>query len=566
MTYRRWWIGALLVFAVAAGGALFWPEAEPRVAPPATAVEAAASSAPVPGPAREATLARRIYAVTLTQQVELDGEPLVAARLTGKLEWLALPDEGLVELRLAQTSLTGTGDDGPTKAELEREVLLRLDDGGRLEGLQFARNTGEAARLLLTALASSLQLTPGDGLTWSVTESDGTGAYRATYARTGARQIVRRKSGYTRLHDGEGPMQVEGTATFSLGADGGFAKAEATETSRMRSPSIGEVVGELAVTVGLVDRVVVSDEEKLAALDRAARYAPAAMVFAEEELPVDRLIDEQRARGKTLAGLRQAFAETEGLPRTGETGRLRADLIGTAGALFRTQPREAIAAGEALGAAGVSDAEANFLAGGLAAADTRESAHALASALTSRDATPEAQRQAAASLALSSTADATTVDALSEAARSDDSSVSSMAKLALGAQARSLDDDAGHDPVAELLVEYERASDFSTRAMLLAALGNSGDVRALTPIAGALALPPLAPTAAYALRFIASPEADRLLELALQSSAPAVRHAAYRAAAHRLPAWAARLAAALEHESDPRCIEVIRAALGRAGA
>jgi len=200
-------------------------------------------------------------------------------------------------------------------------------------------------------------------------------------------------------------------------------------------------------------------------------------------------------------------------------------------------------------------------------ADVAARARLIADAITSPTATAEAQRQAAASLTLVGQADATTIGALQEASRSDDPTVRNMSTLALGAQARVLGEGGGAgglDPIADLLREYERASDLDSRRMFLAAFGNSGDVRTLPHLRAALAEPALAPTAAFGLRFIPSPEADVLLQQVALEGAPPVRAAALRAAFFRDPgAWMPVLQLAAARETYPPAMDAIRAALAR---
>lgn len=566
----------LVVLALLAVAFVLWPRDEPAdAAPRGTEGTARAEAAPRAAPALDVPPAeqqaeKRIYAVTLAQEIRLDGEPLVEDALTARLIWLPIPGTSVVQAQLVDARLDGIGHELPSQADLESAVLLERDEGGRLAGLRFSPRTGEPARLLLTALHASTQFTPGDSDAYTVAEEDETGSYRATYTRTGARTVTREKSGYSKLHEDGPQVRVEGTTEFTLAADGAVEALRSTETTRTHSVAFGAVDGSRRLEVALVARGEASKEEISQARWRMDRYeGPSFVVASDEESDeaLDRRMDEERAAGVTLEGLRHAFAETEGLPRRGAVGQMRADLIETAAALFRTDPGEARAAGRQLGAAGTSDAEANFLAGGLASAGTREAAHALADAITSPTATAEAQRQAAASLTLVGQADATTIGALQEASRSDDPTVRNMSTLALGAQARVLGEGGGAgglDPIADLLREYERASDLDSRRMFLAAFGNSGDVRTLPHLRAALAEPALAPTAAFGLRFIPSPEADVLLQQVALEGAPPVRAAALRAAFFRDPgAWMPVLQLAAARETYPPAMDAIRAALAR---
>jgi len=570
MKYRPL-LAAVVVLAVPVSALVLVKRERVAAAPSSTPVVYATPSSSdeagaIPPPPGRAVAHRLSYDLTLRQEVRLGGDLMVDDVLRARLSWLPIPDAPLVEARLVDAQFSGTGHELPRRDDLEREVLLQLDEVGSLAGLRFHPRTPEPARLLLTALFSAMQFTPGAADGRSITEQDGTGRYTASYTRRGPRAFAREKRGYAALHETGGPVRAEGTTEFEVSASNELVAVRSTETTSTRSAAFGAIEGSLQVEARFLGREEATEHDLDLARERAATFDPARFVSpesAEDDARLARDLDEQRVNGATLADLRRSFAETEGLPRGGANGERRADLIETAGALFRIRPDEARAAGQRLGASGVTDAEANFLAGGLASAGTREAAHALADALGSRDASVEAKRQAVASLNLIGQADSTTVSALREAARSDDPALQNMSKLALGSQARELTagENDGLDPVADLLYEYEQARDLPTRAMYIAAFGNSGDLRTLPAIRAALGLAELAPTAAFALRFMPTPEADDLLRAAAMAGNPSVRVATYRAVTFRDAAlWAPWLRSALEREEHPQAKDALRAA------
>ncbi|MDI3289361.1 hypothetical protein [Polyangium sp. 15x6] len=560
----------LLAAALLGGCALLQRACAPAALSPVAAATAAPAPAEVsitPSARAEAT-ERRVYAVTLSRHVTIGGETFVETRLEGRISFLPIPGTSLCEARLVDPSLDVKGGESPSMADLRRPVLLAHDEDGRLEGVRFDARTDEASRLLLTSLVTATQYTRGKGAAWSADETDGSGVYRADYERNGERTIVRRKRGFVRMHEGLTPLAAEGELRILVDGKDVIESATAHERSRTsRKTAIGDVAGELRVSLRLVDRAEATSRELAAARALVEDYeAPRMAMPRRDRSASKREMDERRAAGHDLAELRAAFAETDGQPRD-EVGKRRAALLHTAGALFRVDPAEVLAAGRALATRGVTDAEANFLAGGLAAAGTEEAAHALANTLTSSEATIEAQRHAAVSLAMMPVADEGTVSALSKGAASDDPALGNLSTMALGAAGRTLatngDVGEGLDPVADLLARYASATDDAERDMLLAALGNSGDARAFEVIQGALGSARLAKTAAYALRFLAMPEADTLLHtLGTMSPDPEVRRATYRAAFFRdANVWLPWLEAALAKEKDTRVLEAIRAAL-----
>ncbi|MDC3962009.1 hypothetical protein KEG38_49775 [Polyangium jinanense] len=560
----------LLAAALLGGGALLQRTCAPSAVSPAAAATAAdaPSEAKVAPSARAKASERRVYAVTLARHVTIGGETFVETHLEGRISFLPIPGTNLCEARLVDPLLDVSGGETPRVADLRRPILLAYDAEGRLEGVRFDTRTDEASRLLLTSLVSATQYTRGKGPTWSADEVDGSGTYRADYERKGERTIERHKRGYLRMHEGLTPLVAEGDLRILVDGKDAVESATAHEVSRTsRKTALGDVAGELRVSLRLVDRAEATRAELSAARALAGAYEEPNMVPPKRERSASRReMDERRAAGHDLDELRAAFAETDGQPRD-EVGQRRATLIHTAGALFRVRPEDALEAGKRLAASGVTDAEANFLAGGLAAAGTEEAAHALADALTSPEASIEARRQSAVSLAMMPVADADTAFALSKGAASDDPALRNLSTMALGAAGRTLaasgDVGEGLDPVADLLARYASATDDAERDMLLAALGNSGDPRAFEVIRGALASPRLAPTAAYALRFLATPEADTLLHtLATTSPNPEVRQATYRAAFFRdATVWLPWLESALAKEKDDQVLEAIRAAI-----
>ncbi|MRG91476.1 hypothetical protein [Polyangium spumosum] len=555
----------LLATAILGGVCLQRACAPAALAPAAAAAgELPADTSIAPIHPRAEAPERRVYAVTLARHVKVGGETFVKTYLEGRISFLPIPGTNLWEARLVDVSLDASGGETPTMADLRRPILLAHDEEGRLVGVRFDPRTDSPSRLLLTSLVAATQYTRGKGAAWSADELDGSGVYRADYEREGERVIKRHKQGYVRMHEGLTPLTAEGALRITVDEEGRIESASAREASRAtRKTALGEVEGTLEVSLRLVDRGEATSAEIAAARLLAFDHEEPRMAAPKRDRSTSRRdMDERRAAGHDLAELRAAFAETDGLPRD-KVGERRAKLIHTAGALFRVSPEEAIEAGKQLAASDVTDAEANFLAGALAAAGTEEAAHALAETLTSAEATIEAQRQSAVSLALLPVADADTVAALSKGAESEDPALQNLSTMALGSEARTLaangDVGEGLDPVADLLARYTSATDDATRDMLLAALGNSGDPRAFEVIRGALASPRLAPTAAYALRFVPIPEADTLLHaLATSSTEAVVRQAAYRAAFFRDAAsWLPWLEVALGKEKDPQVIDVI---------
>jgi hypothetical protein len=506
-----------------------------------------------------------VYAAALTQAVALGAGRTTDLRVGGRWSLTPIPGTSIVEARLDDPTVEGAAAPQVSRDELRRPVLLVHDAGGRFTGLRFAPGTSAGTRRLLTGLATATQYTPGEGARWAVDEDDGAGTFPASYRREGA--VVRRSmQSYRTLIRGADPSHVrlEGEARITLGIDGEPAAIEARASTRFTpGEKVPAIAGTCTAALTLRDRFDVLAAELDAARARVDEYDPVELGPRENDEETERAIDESRAAGATLPQLRRAFLDAGGDAKSRE----RAELVGRASAALRLDPAQALEAGRALGARGVSVEEAGFLAASLAGARTEEASTALADALLSPEATKDARFRAAIGLAQTTVADAHTVEALKSAATSDDPDLRSTATLALGAQGRALGGDpAGADPVADLLAQYGAAIDDESRALLLKALGNSGDPRALAVIRAALESPALGAPAAYSLRFIPGGEVDALLhQLVTGAADPGVRRAACAAARYRDAAlWAPWLESALAVETDPQVKATLESALHRA--
>jgi hypothetical protein len=572
MKLRRTHTLPAFLLAAALGGTSLLRPAAP--APPAAAgarATPARTAIDTPREAARVEAQRLVYAAALTQRIEVGRHVGADVRIAGRWSLTPVPGTRIVEARLDDATVEGHGAPEVPREALRQPVLLVHDEAGRLVGLRFAREAPAGARALLTGLASLAQYTAGAGEAWEVDEVDAAGPFHASYRREG-RSVRRSKRGYAALHAGGSTrMTLEGEGRIVVGGDGLVEALDAREATRAEiGEGMAPITGALGATLRLVDRGPARAADVEAAERRIATHGPASMGVRDDDEAAQRRADERRAAGAKLGDLRRAFAESDGEPDTDARGRRRAALLERSAAVLRLDPAQSLEAGKQLARPGVKDADADFFAAALGAAGTEEATAALADVLAAPDATGDAHRHAAVSLAQSSFADAHTIDALRTAASSDDALVREAATLALGAQARTLQQagDQGADlpdPAADLLAAYAAAGDAAARRLALEALGNSGNGRALDVIRAELGSPALAPTAAYALRFMPAPVADDLLVELVASPDPSLRRAAWAAVYYRDAAlWAPRLKAALAMETDPQVSAAIEAALGRA--
>lgn len=560
----------LLPIAPVVVAALLWPSREPAptiAARPTPALPAAATS---PAALDLATLpaaptaAWRGYALRYHHTLQLGPRPESA--VTVEAGWSTAPlDARTWAVEVSEARVSPGGPSMPAPRELDTALLLHLDATGALEAITFAPGTSPTARHFLRALAAGAQLSvPAQRRErWEALEPDTTGVGRASYAQKGAR-VTRRKTAYTRLATDRvatASVRLEGHAEADLDADDRVAAL--TSTDEIRTP-LGEdaEVRSVARTTLVPRALPAPDAPRVAALLAHGVREPVLMM--EEAAASAQALDEAATQGASFDELRGDLDAALALTDEAERGRRVARLLPALGAAIRLDPSAAARAAARARAHDASPEEVDALAGALAAADSAPAVRALESMVTS-DASPETRAHAAVSLALSRAVDDRTVDALSEAAASEDHDLARTAELALGAVARHLPDDAERDPVAALLARYATATG-DTRRPLLSALANSGDPRIVPVMTEALASgdPNLAAAGAYGLRFVPSPEVDaQLAELLASHPVPAVRLGAARAVAFRdLSAWQARIAALLAHERDPQ-VEGALAALVR---
>jgi hypothetical protein len=267
---------------------------------------------------------------------------------------------------------------------------------------------------------------------------------------------------------------VASTATFTVDASlGGWPAAlDERETVNVAFGS-GTLANVAETTAKLVDK---GESRAFVGSYEAAKAGFDADVdaLAEDSARAKRNADQGLVGGRTFASMTR---ELEGSADV----RVRSRAVARMGALLRTSPEATAEARSRLLDPKTADATARSLAGALGDAATPEAQRALADAVRS-DATSASTKVASVmSLGLVAQPGAEARGALGEAARSSDAELASTATLALGSMARRAGDGAA-DVVTDLLAKLEGAQTPSDKALLLDALGNAGDPRALDAI------------------------------------------------------------------------------------
>lgn len=435
-------------------------------------------------------------------------------------------------------------DDAPAGLELPFQLGY---ERGRLRTAGYARQTSPAARNLLAEVATAVTYSPGEGDLWRTDEVDLNGAYEAHYIRRGDGEVQRRRIAYHTLHAGGAGGSAEGllttgTTRFQLdehgptlvrvdeGTERRFAKMELTATAQIEArlererertitlPRIARLslrpIAPVADPTGVrkAERNLVGDADMDTVMGWLARLDDPALVGSD--------------RKKRAAGI---------LARTAAFLRLTPEAIDAfAAELLRAPAERARFMTSALGSAGTAEATAALTE--LLAADIDGSVLKAAHVALNRTAAPSAE------------------SARALLADIDHAEHGDTAMLAAANQVRTLDGsepEVAGDVIDELVARYAEAADAHTRALVVTALGNTGDPRITPVLADALRSgdASLARYATYAYRHVPGADVDNTLEaLLVGHPIEQVRIQAIQAINHRdADGWNPRLEAALPH-------------------
>lgn len=422
--------------------------------------------------------------------------------------------------------------DGPAPLGLESPFQLGLTDG-RLSAIGHADDVEPAARNLLAELATALHVTRGEGDTWTADEVDLNGAYVARYVATGADRGERVRGEYT------ASVTAEGATRFRLD-EAGVAEVKVAETIARTFDRL-ELSASAAVDATLIResaRAVKAPRVRLLPLRAIAPIADPAGLRAADR---NRIGDaDMQTVAEWLDALDNDLTGTDRQRlRDGVHARLRT--------FARLHPEALGAYLDTLRRAPVD--EARLMTAALGGANTPQATAALTGMLG--ESLPAEVRQAAHfALNVTETPSRDSVQALM--AGIDDPEHGDTALLAAANQARKLDEtepEAAGDVVEVLVQRYHEAGDPATRRLVVAALGNTGDLRILPTLQHALGLGEIGVVraAAFALRHVPSTQADALLDtLLVQHPSEMVRIEAVSAIGARdAGRWAPRLEALL---------------------
>lgn len=600
MVKRHLWVGLFIAVILLGAAGVWWSSSQPiPVSPGQQASRASPEPAPqVAAPVPPAPSWRRVWRVGQQYVHELKFEQ----RISLKQEAAAAPSSkepvptlrSVMEAELAATVVERAGDRvyvqyhlRPTSLAFESDGRNALDDRSRATMLASLRlpfyvhfNAQGAAMAvhmekgvdlisqnLLRSMVAALQVvTPPEALErWPAQELDTTGQFEASYQRLeGAREFEKKKLRYRMMTTPEGLRPLGGGAHIT--ASGGTRLV--LDTDLWAESLTGEDRVEvnpgkdLPVALGESKFSLRLREKRTVPLLSGAYTANRSRLYVSE-LSVQTVVpqDPKAQLRRTLAGgtLTSLTNELRALRRKDEEqgGPETAALMDRLHALFLLDPASA-AQVPALIREERSRNVYSSLIGSLSAASTPEAIHALAQVTSDKRLPLPVRVDAIAGLGTATAPNSEGVEELRRLSQDADEQVRGTATLALGNSARSLllgGDPAGDAVLSELEQLLRTESDPARQAVLLKALANTANERALPAIEAALhsEVWVVREAAVGALRLIPNPTVDRLLvERMLSDAAPHVRRGAIFASSFRnlqplLPA----MEQALRSEQEP---------------
>lgn len=581
MLKRQLWLGSFIGVVLLVSGGAWWYGHQPVPASPGEQADKV-SPAPVPAvaaPAPEAPAWRRawrvgqqyVHELKFEQRIRLkqDGAapaapkesmPTLFSSLEAELSATVVERAGeriYVQYHLRPRSLAFESDGRNALDERSRATLLaslqlpfyvHFNPQGAAVGVHMEKGVDLISQNLLRAVVASIQVvTPPEQLeTWPSQEVDTTGQFEASYQRlAGAREFEKKKLRYRMMTTPEGlrplgrgaHITVSGGASLVLDEDLWVESLTGQDQVEVKpGQDLPAAVGESKVSLRLRGKHRVPLLAGAYSANRARLYA--SELATQTVAPQDPKAELRRIlAGGTLTSLTselRALARKDGEQSGPETAALMHRLQ----ALFQLEP------GAAAQVPGLIRQERSrnvysSLIGSLSAASTPEAIHALAQ-VTSDKALPTPVRvDAIAGLGTATTPNGEGVDELRRLSQDADEDIRGTATLALGNSARGLiknGDTAGDAVLRELEQLLRSESDPVRQAVLLKALANTADERALPAIEASLRSEVwvVREAAVGALRLIPNPAADRLLvERMLGDAAPQVRRGAVFASSFR---------------------------------
>lgn len=581
MSKRQLWMGLFVAVVLLATTGFWWSSRQPIAVSPGqqTGIESPVPAPRVAAPVPAAPSWRRVWRVGQQYVHELKFEQ----RITLKQEAAARPSskEALPTLRsvleadLSATVVERAGDrifvqyhlrprafafesDGRDAldersratmlAALQLPFYVHFNTQGAAVAVHMERGVDLISQNLLRSVVASLQVvTPPEQLEqWPSQELDTTGQFEASYQQlAGAREFEKKKLRYRMMTTPEGLKPLGGSAHITasggtrLVLDGELWTESLTGEDRVEvnpGKDLPVAVGESKFSLRLREKHTVPMLAGAYTANRSRLYA--------SELAVQTVVpqDPKAQLRRTLAGgtLASLTSDLRALRKKDSEhgGPETAVVMERLQALFLLDPASAAQVPGLIREERSRNVYSSLI-GSLSAASTPEAIHALAQVTSDKKLPQPVRVDAIAGLGTATAPNSEGVDELRRLSKDTDEEVRGTATLALGNSARSLiqsGDPAGDSVLGELEQLLRTESDPARQAVLLKALANTANERALPAIEAALRSDVwvVREAAVGALRLIPNPSVDRLLvERMLSDVSPHVRRGAIFASSFR---------------------------------
>ena len=423
------------------------------------------------------------------------------------------------------------------RGALGQPFVVRFDASGRVSELAFDFAADAFAEGLLRTLAAALQFVPPghpSSNEWSALELDTVGEANVRYRKLAPRSYLKTKQSYRRLLTDAGlkepaaagvSTRVESTAQIDRDGAGALERLRLNESVTSRA---GELSFVNAVALNLR---LAGGAPKLATAETPKRRA------GLDQLPEREPVDPQRAQRELLGNVSFGALKAELVElrdddveaRRGLQERLTAAIELSRGDAKELEPV----------VLGSNETAAAVALGALADADTPAAQAALRDITEADGAKPELRESALAFLGLAEAPTAESTELAREISADAEHPSQRTATLALGNMAQNLleqGDEAGKQLTDELFQRLKAAESPDEQALLIAALGNTGDPKLPELLAPWLqhSAAELRASAVWSLRLVENERAFTLLSTqALGDASPEVRSKAVGALRYR---------------------------------
>ncbi len=451
------------------------------------------------------------------------------------------------------------------RSGLEREIFANVTPQGKIHSVLMDPRMGDLSQsyaraiLSLTQFVFPLEQVP-EGDKWEVQEEDPSGKYIAIYqickaedikaSTTSVRSFCKRKTHYLedRPKEKKGQLEISKTiipkgefiAIFdSVGGVLSSLRGSESQTILIQNKKVGHVTNSLSLEFLRKDVLKSSEVTSLRNLFLTReKSTPITSLFVKPSPEkVEASIHERQLGEATLESLLAELKRAESeAPHDFNSTEFYLKLK----SLIYLDPESCETLGNVLSQASPKSLTMSLIPKALSTIGHHKAQAALVKAIKAHSKDRDALFMLINPLATVSEPTKEAEEALRNLAfDSKDPDIRAMAQLALGAQARRISvfaPERAGKIVDRFIEELRRSSSSEIKKQLLLAIGNSGSARALKEISKLAKdpLPDLRATALHALRFIDSPEAEKLLlDAVISDNNGSVRVAAANALGYR---------------------------------